>query len=1056
MKILDQPHHIGGILASMSMQHDWENPGLLSRNREPAHATLTPYPSVQMALGADRYESPYFRSLNGQWRFFYATSPNEVPAGFELPGYSVDQWNLIPVPSNWQMHGHGKPNYTNVAYPFPVDPPYVPQENPVGVYRRTFHLPADWDTRQTFLTFHGVDSAFYVWLNGQRVGFSKGPHMPAEFNITRLVHSGINTLAVQVFQWSDGSYLEDQDMWRLSGIFRDVTLTSTTGAHVRDVFVRTPLDANCVNATLDVEVTLQNCTDIPIDGLYLAGELYDGDAVVAQIAFEPITRLSSGHDICVKACVAVENPRKWTAETPELYTLVVTLAEHSPTGLEAGQGHDDVFEVESVKVGFRQVDVKDQQLLINGVSVKLKGVNRHDTHPDLGHAVSYESMVQDIVLMKQHNINTVRTSHYPNDARWYDLCDEYGMYIVDETDLECHGFAISGNLNQLSEDPAWEAAYLDRVVRLVERDKNHPCVIFWSLGNESGYGRNHDAMAAWIRTRDTSRLIHYEGAYDAGLVDVVSVMYPTVARLIEEGRKPDPRPFYMCEYAHAMGNGPGNLREYWEAIDSHPRLIGGCVWEWVDHSIRRTTEKGEPWFAYGGDFDDHPNDGNFCIDGLNFPDRVPHTGLIEYKKIIEPVKITAVDLANGVLKVVNRYAFTSLGHLQIDWVVTCDGIPVQQGSLQPMHTSAGEEQMLTIPCTMPLPQPGASYYLTVRFCLAAATSWALAGHEVAWAQFLLPCNAAPNTIRFNQLPSMHVVESDQAFIITGENLSINFSKSKGTLTSFTFAGAQMLTVGPQLNVWRAPTDNDVHIAKAWLKAGYDRLQLRVSDVRLLEVQPQAVAITVSAVYAAYSLAPAICCRFTYTIYGSGDVMLLAHVKPAEQLPVFPRLGIQLSIPGDFETMTWYGRGPHESYVDRKDSARVGLYAGPVSQQHVPYIRPQENGNKSDVYWLTLTNSHGTGWFIQGQPSLNVSAHHYTPADLTRAEHTYELKNRAEIVVNLDHAHHGLGSNSCGPEPLDQYQLKPCETTFAFRLCPIPDMNVARRHAHTLLPRNQHD
>jgi len=477
----------------MKTQHDWENPSVLSRNREPAHASLTPFDSIHSALAVDRLDSPYFRLLNGSWRFHYCESPAELPADFMSPNFAVTEWDLIPVPSNWQMHGYGKPNYTNVAYPFPVDPPNVPQNNPMGLYRRTFNVPAGWEGRQVFLTFHGVDSAFNVWVNGQPVGFSKGPHMPAEFNITHNLVSGENTLAVAVFQWSDGSYLEDQDMWRLSGIFRDVTLMATSDVHMRDVFIRTPLDEHYVDATLDVEVMVANYDGSETNDLSVHGQLFDGAVSIADMSYEPIPAQKERSEIVLRAKTPIVNPRKWSAEEPNLYTLVLTLSDTSGRTVE----------VESFRMGFRQVEVKDQQLLVNGVAVKLKGVNRHDTHPDLGHAVSYESMVTDIVLMKQHNINTVRTSHYPSDARWYDLCDAYGMYVVDEADLECHGFGIINNLSQISNDPAWEAAYLDRVERLVQRDKNHASVIFWSLGNESGYGRNHDAMAAWIRAHDS-------------------------------------------------------------------------------------------------------------------------------------------------------------------------------------------------------------------------------------------------------------------------------------------------------------------------------------------------------------------------------------------------------------------------------------------------------------------------------------------------------------------------------------------------------------------------
>ena len=648
-------------------QHDWENLQVLQRNREPAHATLLPYADAAGALSGERGASPYFKLLNGHWHFCYVPTPVEAPEHFESERFDASGWDSISVPSNWQMLGYGRPNYTNVRYPFPVDPPRVPQDNSCGLYRRTFALPEGWDGKEVFLEFEGVNSAFYVWLNGQMVGYSQGAHVPAEFRLTPYVRSGANLLVVQVFQWSDGAYLEDQDMWRLNGIFRDVYLFATPSVHMRDVRVGAELDETYTDAVLNVSVALRNYGSSALGGLIKAlhelkggasagyrvsARLLDaaGAAVVEGEIGESIS-LDAGAEATLAASFSVKAPAKWSAEEPNLYTLLLTLAD--PAG--------SVQEVVRVNVGFRKVEIKQGVFYFNGVPIKLQGVNRHDTHPDLGHAVSLESMIHDVVLMKQHNINTVRTSHYPNDPRWLDLCDRYGLYVVDEADLECHGFGTVGDQDQISEDPAWEAAYLDRAIRMVERDKNHPCVIMWSLGNESGYGRNHVAMADWIHKFDPSLPVHYEGATGwgnrangkpfAGVVDVYSTMYPTVERIINEGQQTDnPLPFFMCEYAHAMGNGPGNLKEYWDAIRAYPRLMGGCVWEWVDHSVRQRTEDGEEWWAYGGDFNDHPNDGNFCVDGLCWPDRTPYPGLIEYKKILEPVHVEAIDLKAGMVK----------------------------------------------------------------------------------------------------------------------------------------------------------------------------------------------------------------------------------------------------------------------------------------------------------------------------------------------------------------------------------------------------------------------
>ncbi len=1016
--------------------NDWENPQLLSRRREPARAALVPYADAESALTGERGASPFFKLLNGAWSFYYAPSPMLLPTGFTAEDYDAGQWDTLPVPSNWQMHGYGTPNYTNVAYPYPVDPPHVPQENPVGLYRRTFRLPSSWDGTQVMLVFEGVDSAFYVWVNGQQVGYSQGAHLPSEFNITSYLHAGENTLAVQVFQWSDGSYLEDQDMWRLSGIFRDVYLLAVPEVHLRDARVRTRLDAAYTDAVLEIQATVTSY-GAAAAGLHVLARLLDAeDRVVGEAPVGEAIRVDAGGEAIVATEIPVAAPRKWSAEEPYLYTLLLSLL--APDGM--------VTAVQRINVGFRTVEVRDQQLLINGVPVKLQGVNRHDTHPDLGHAVSLESMVRDITLMKQHNVNTVRTSHYPNDPRWYDLCDRYGLYVVDEADLECHGFCFTADFNRISDDPVWEAAYVDRAVRMVERDKNHPSIIFWSLGNEAGYGRNHVAMAAWIHANDPTRLVHYEGAtggaennaHTLDVVDVVSTMYPGVDWLITQGqRTDDPRPFFLCEYAHAMGNGPGNLKEYWEAIRTYPRLIGGCIWEWVDHGIRQCTDAGEEWFAYGGDFGDHPNDGNFCIDGLNSPDRVPHSGLLEYKKIIEPVAVEPVDLRAGTVKIINRYAFTSLNRFHGAWQVLRDGEVLQQGVLPALEVPAGGALTVTLPYALPAAVPGAECWLNLSFTLAGETLWAPRGYELAWAQLALPVETpAVPLITLAEMPALTVAESAAEIVISGDEFRLVFDKHAGVIATWEHQGMRLLTAGPRFHAWRAPTDNDVHLAREWRKFGLDRLISRCDRIALTATCPQAVCIEVDSVLGGYSLTPAFTCRYRYTAYGTGDLLIDTQIIPAAGLPHLPRLGLQMRLPGDFDQFAWYGRGPHESYIDRQESAKVGVYRGSVQEQYVPYVFPQENGNKTDVRWAAVTDLHGAGLLAMGMPLLNVSAHHYTTEDFTNAKHTFELMPRDETILNLDYRQGGLGSNSCGPGPLEQYLLQPVETRFTVRLKPL--------------------
>jgi beta-galactosidase/beta-glucuronidase len=661
-------------------------------------------------------------------------------------------------------------------------------------------------------------------------------------------------------------------------------------------------------------------------------------------------------------------------------------------------------------------------------------------------------MLQDIRLMKQHNINTVRTSHYPNDPRWLDLCDQYGLYVIDEADQEAHGFEPVGDWARLAKDPAWRAAFVDRAERMVERDKNHPSIILWSLGNETGYGPNHDAMAQAIRALDPTRLIHYEPAHEAPLVDVVSVMYPRVDDLVAQGQRAgDPRPFLMCEYAHAMGNGPGNLQEYWEAIRAYPRLMGGCVWEWVDHSIRQVTPAGVEWFAYGGDFGDEPNDGNFCIDGLCFPDRVPYPGLIEYKKVLEPVWVEAGDLNAGQISLHNRYDFISLSQagVQGTWELLQDGERLAGGALPELAVEPRGALPLTLPYHLPPLAAGTACWLNLTFSLRAATPWAEAGHILSTTQFELPIPRRPvPVLKLVESPTLQFSNRRQQLVVSGEEFELIFDTERGELARWRYQGVELIARGPRLNIWRAPTDNDVNVARDWLAAGLDRLVPSVRRCALVNAEPRAVVLEVETVLSAYSRRPALASLQRYTVNGSGDVLIETLVRPLGQLPVLPRLGLQLRVPRSLDRLAWYGRGPHECYADRQESAPVGVYGGQVRDQYVPYIRPQDYGNKTGVRWAALTDARGLGLLAlapQDGPFLEMSAQEYSTEDLTRARHTYELEPCGEIVWNLDHLQAGLGSNSCGPGPLLQYLIQPIERRFNIRLRPVNGPGAPMRH-----------
>ncbi|MEM2028669.1 MAG: glycoside hydrolase family 2 TIM barrel-domain containing protein, partial [Candidatus Bathyarchaeia archaeon] len=1040
---------------------DWENPRVTGLNKEPAHATLTPYPDEETALTCLRERSSWLIALNGEWKFKLCENPYIVPKDFYRPECSVDDWDIIPVPSNWQMPGYDKPIYVNVRYPFKADPPRVPRDwNPTGLYRREFTIPEEWSGKQVFLVFEGVDSAFYVWVNGEMVGYSQDSRLPAEFNITRFVKPGKNLLAAMVLRWSDGSYLEDQDMWRLSGIFRDVYLYCTPNLHIRDFFIRTFFDEKYEDAKLKVRVNIKNYSDKKSKPHLLEIKLLDSEGLL--VFSEPIKRfvgeINPGSEIIIEVERKVSRPRKWSAEDPYLYTMLLTLKD------ERG----NVVEAESCHVGFRQVEIKDGRILINGAPVYFKGVNRHEHDDVRGHAVTVESMEKDIILMKRFNFNAVRTSHYPNHPAWYDLCDKYGIYIIDEANIECHGLAESFRtiwqieetlkkpwnqiLSELREkskdkpledavkellesfpaytepahDPEWLHAFMERVVRMVERDKNRPCVIIWSLGNESGYGPNHDALAGWIHGYDPTRPVHYEGTIRtrdrkvSRCVDVISIMYPSLDRLIELAEDPEEnRPIIMCEYAHSMGNSTGNLKEYWDIIRGYRRLCGGFIWDWVDQGLRKKTEDGVEYWAYGGDFGDEPNDGNFCINGLVWPNRVPHPAIWECKKIQQPVEAEPVDLSKGVIRILNRYDHTDLSVIDIAWELTEDGKVIQEGILPKLHTKPHESKVITVPFTIPEKlKPGAEYYLTLRYRLSKTTLWAEKGYEVGWSQFKMPFKAPPGPeIKADDMPLLKLEETADKIVVYGEAFKLSLDKGAGCLRELVYKGFNLVKDGPLLNVWRAPTDNDEpRLAPLWRKAGLDRLKHVVRSIGVEKLSDKIIRVAVESSLITPEGSERFHCTYIYKVYGGGDIMIETHVQPAEGLPPhLPRIGLQMTIPGGFEYITWFGQGPHENYRDRKEGAPVGVYSGTVDEQYVPYIKPQENGNKTDVRWVALTNALGFGLLAVGLQLMEISAHHYTAEDFERAKHTHKLKRREDITLNLDYMQSGLGGGSCGPD-----------------------------------------
>lgn len=1093
---------LGGTTLSLAAAPvpDWENEHVFQIDRERARATFVPFADAAQALKGAREESPWFRSLNGDWRFHWVPRPEERPVNFFRPDFDDSSWKLLPVPANWETNGYGTPIYASSGYTFKIDPPRVTTEpkpdytafkerNPTGSYRRTFELPAAWTGRRVFVHFAGVQSAFYVWVNGERVGYSEGSMSPAEFDITAPVRAGKNLIAVEVYRYSDGSYLEDQDMWRFGGIHREVFLYSTGDVRLRDFAVRTDFDADLRDATLRIEPKLAAYHNRPLAGWSVRAQLFDamGQPVFAQPlahAVEPILNRDFQAAVLNDRTPQrglpkfgwmegkVPAPAKWTAETPALYRLVLTL-------------HDDkgvVVEAAGANVGFRKIEIRNGQLLINGEPVRLRGVNRHEMDPDRGHAVTYEQMMQDITLMKQANINAVRGCHYPNDSRWNDLCDRYGLYMIDEADLETHGLR-----GALASDPQWHAAFLDRAVRLAERDKNHPSVIFWSMGNEAGYGPNFAAISAWLRQFDPTRPIHYEGAQgkptDPATVDVISRFYPRVQgaylnpetpesvgmeraenarweRLLSIAREPaDNRPVLTSEYAHAMGNALGNLQETWDEIYSHPRMLGGFIWEWADEGLRKRAADGTPFIAYGGDFGDKPNLGVFCLKGIVDSDRGPTPKYWEVKKVYQPLKITGANLTPGKtsVRVINRHHFTDLRGLDVRWEVRCDGAVVQSGTLPPVALAPGAEAEVAVPvATIAQLIAGADYWLRVSFHTRRESDWAAAGHEVGWEQLKLEvATPTPPAIASAALPALQVEEHSDRVRLVGKNFSAAFDRTAGTLASLDYGFGDLLApvetspAGPVLQAYRAPTDNDrgfgKWLARDWRAAGLDKLTRTVES--LVVSYPAKNLVRVEIVSRSAAVKGAWVHRATWTVRGDGSIDVDNRFEPTGELPPLPRIGVVMRLAPGLENFRWYGHGPGENYSDRLACSPMGLWRSTVAAQYIPYAKPQETGNKEGVRWLTLTNSEGRGLLVvaENEP-IAATALHFTAADLDTAKHAYELKPRPGIVLSLDARQCGLGNSSCGPGVLERYAV-PANQTYplrvSFRPCgPSSDAAIA--------------
>ncbi len=1037
----------------MSEKCDWENCAFIGENKSPPHNTLMPFPSIEFALNNEREDSPYHMSLNGQWQFNWVNKPSDRPVDFYKPDFDTSKWEKIIVPSNWQLKGYGIPIYSNINYPYSLslkkkEIPKIDHEyNPVGSYKREFTISEDWAAREIFLHFAGVKSAFYVWINGKKLGYSQGSMTPAEFNITEFVEVGKNTISVEVYRWSDGSYLEDQDMWRLSGIYRDVFLFATTKIHLRDFYVYSKFDEVYKNATLYVKSKIRNYGNLLAKGYKLELKLYNENGELFETESKMIRDFNLGSDseIIIDMQSQVKNPSKWSAEEPNLYDIFMIVRDDN----------NRIIEVEHCKFGFRQVEIKNSQIFFNGKPILIKGINRHEFDPDHGQAIPFERMEEDVKLIKQYNINAVRTSHYPNHPKFYELCDKYGIYVLDECNLESHGLR---NILPKSE-PQWTTTCVDRMIRMVERDKNHPCIFMWSLGNEAGFGDNFRKMKEAALEIDTTRGFHYEGDHQVKIADVYSTMYtiPKEFEKIGQYRRTPPdwfapkigpriyrdKPAMLCEYAHAMGNSLGNFQEYMDIFEKYDNIVGGFIWDFADQGIARIDENKVPYWAYGGDFGDKPNDGNFCCNGIFLPNRDPNPSAFEVKKVYQNIKVHPINLQKGIFKVHNKFVFKTLDFVDLVWEFIADGDVIQTDIITDLVIKPSDMKEIIIPIKEPEIIAYREYFLKISFVLKEDNLWAEKGYEIAWDQFQIPFKS--QTLLYldqDSIPELFLEELEESIKVSNPQFAIEFSKKSGRIRSILVNNKELIIAPLTPNFWRAPIDNDLGILsfgpkifKPFIKRHLNRWKRanrwqRLTNITFERLNNKVVKITTKS-RVPLGLSPIF---IVYTIFGSGDIHVEIRFTPRVDMI---RFGMQMTIPDEYSNVVWYGRGPHETMFDRKSGAAFGIYSYPVSEMIHDYVKPQENGNRTDVRWFTITNEKDEGLLIQayGSSYLNFSTWPYSMTDLEDAQHINELPKDEDTTINIDQNQKGVGGDwPAIARTHKEYKLKGLKKyTYSFRI-----------------------
>ncbi len=1005
----------------------WENPSLTQINAEKAHATYIPFETLSWQDNTLE-KSPLVKFLNGTWQFKYFRNPGLVPSDIHNEQHRAG-WDNIQVPANWQLQGNGKydpPVFTNIKYPFEPNPPFVPKDyNPTGVYKKTFEIPADWSGKQLFIHFAGVQSAMYLWVNGEKVGYHEDGMLPSEFNITKYVKKGGNEITVQVFNWSSGSYLEDQDCWRLSGIYRDVYLFATPNVRMRDFAVFSELDNDFKDAELNVSVDIENLNAQGNEPYYVRATLMDKQGKSVRTLQSENFTVQRNTEKAVSLKANVSNPLKWTAETPDLYKV----------GIELVSAGGKTIQAFVINTGFRKIEIKNGLLLVNGQAVKIKGVNRHEFDMYNGRAITRESMVEDILLMKRHNINSVRTAHYPNQPEWYSLCDEYGLYVMDEANVESHGLWEKGYY--IGEEPQWRQAIVERNVNMVLRDKNHPSIVFWSMGNESGWGENFDAAYKAMKQADPEkRPVHYESqnpAYAKVLsrYDIISQMYLPVSEIIRLFNEDTTRPFIICEYAHSMGNSLGNFDKYWNLFYKYDRMQGGFTWDWVDQGLRSKDENGKEYWNII-----NYSDGANVNDGLVTPDRRAQPELNEMKKIHQNFNVEEIDAITGLISVENRHYFVSSDNVILHWELVENGKVVHKNTINDLRIDAQSQELIRLPYPENVIKTGNEYFLNVYFVLKQATPWADKGFEIAKEQIKLnlPENLYKKEDDLTRFTNLSVSDNKPELTIRGGDFSVSFDKKQGAIVSYKNKNREIFTDPLVPNFWRVPTDNDEgggnnSYASRWREAGLADYTIENTGFTIKNQESKEV--TVRIVNKLKFKTGAIEQTAEYVVMADGKIKVDNTFRVDEQLPPLARVGMTTSLPKDFNNLEWYGRGPFESYEDRKSAAFVGIWTGKVEEQYFDYIMPQENGNKTDVRWVKVLSGNDFVRF-EGRPAINFNIQNYSDKALNESKTSHSLHRGDKTYIHIDYKQMGLGGDdSWSPRVHREYLLDNLVYTLSF-------------------------